>query len=91
MRETAETLAIQVLGFLAEDPRALNRFLDASGLSAEQIRGAARQPGFLAGVLEFVLGDERLLIAFAESAGINPAEVARAAGALGGHWERDVP
>jgi hypothetical protein len=39
-----------------------------------------------------MLGDESLLIAFATSAGIDPAEVARARGALGsGRWERDVP
>ncbi|MGH6672516.1 MAG: DUF3572 domain-containing protein [Xanthobacteraceae bacterium] len=91
MREAAEMLAVQALGFIAEEPRTLSRFLESSGLSAEQIRLASRQPGFLAGVLEYVLGDEPLLIAFAESAGINPAEVARATSALGGHWERDVP
>jgi hypothetical protein len=31
-----------------------------------------------------MLGDESLLIAFAASAGIDPGEVARARGALGG-------
>ena len=38
-----------------------------------------------------MLADEKLLVAFAESAGINPAGVARAASALGGQWERDIP
>jgi hypothetical protein len=84
-------LAIQALAFLAEEPPSLSRFLDASGLSAEHIRSAAREPGFLAGVLAHMLGDERLLIAFAQSAGVDPAEVARAASALGGRWERDLP
>jgi hypothetical protein len=42
-------------------------------------------------VLEHILGDENLLIAFAQSAGIDPAEVARASAALGGRWERDLP
>ena len=46
---------------------------------------------FLAGVLEHMLGDESLLIAFATSAGIDPAEVARARAAMGRRWERDVP
>lgn len=90
-RETAEMLAIQALSFIAEQPDALGRFLDMSGISAAQLRAAAQQPGFLAGVLEHMLGDENLLLAFARSAGIDPAEVARAASALGGHWERDVP
>jgi hypothetical protein len=83
-------LAIQALAFIAEEPQSLSRFLDASGLSAEQIRAAAREPRFLAGVLEHMLGDENLLIAFAQSAGIDPADVARAASALGGRWKRDL-
>jgi hypothetical protein len=90
-REAAETLAIQALGFIAEEPQSLSRFLDTSGISVDRIRTAAREPGFLAGVLEHMLGDESLLLAFARSAGIDPAEVARAASALGGRWERDVP
>jgi hypothetical protein len=91
MREAAETLAVQALTFIAEDPDRLGRFLDVTGIEAGQIRAAAREPGFLAGVLEHMLGDESLLIAFASSAGIDPAAVARARGALGQLWERDVP
>jgi hypothetical protein len=90
-RKAAEMLAIQALGFIAEDPQSLGRFLDVSGLTADQIRTAAHEPGFLAGVLEHMLGDESLLVAFAQSAGIDPADVTRAASALGGRWERDLP
>jgi hypothetical protein len=57
--------------------------------AATPIRSAAREPGFLAGVLEHMLGDASLLIAFATSVGIDPAEVT--GGALGRKWERDVP
>lgn len=84
-------LAVQALGFIAEEPQSLSRFLDTSGISADQIRAAAAEPGFLAGVLEYMLADENLLRAFADRAGIDPAEVARASNALGGVWERDVP
>ena len=90
-RKAAEMLAIQALGFIAEQPQSLGRFLEASGIAPEQIRTAAREPGFLAGVLGHMLGDEKLLIAFAQSAGIDATEVARAAHALGGHWEPDLP
>ena len=55
------------------------------------VRDAAREPNFLAGVLEHILADETLLIAFANTAGIDPAEVARARQALGKVWERDLP
>ena len=91
MREAAEMLAVQALGFIAEEPQSLSRFLDTSGISADRIRAAAAEPGFLAGVLAYMLADENLLRAFADRAGIDPAEVARAASALGGAWERDVP
>jgi hypothetical protein len=90
-RERAKTLAVEALAFIAEEPRALARFLDASGIAADEIRTAARTPGFLAGVLEHMLSDESLLLAFAERAGINPAEVGQAARTLGGRWERDLP
>ena len=90
-REAAEVLAIQALAFIAEDTQRLARFLDMTGIAPEQIRTAARERGFLAGVLEHMLSDESLLLAFARTAAIDPAEVARAASALGGRWERDVP
>ncbi len=77
-------LAIQALGFIAEDPERLTRFLGMTGIPAERMRAAAREPGFLAGVLEHMLGEESLLLAFAASSGIDPAEVVRARGALSG-------
>jgi len=90
-RKVAEMLAIQALAFIAEDSERLTRFLDMTGLKPEQIRTAAQQQGFLGGVLEHMLADENLLTGFADSAGIDPAEVARAHGALGGRSERDAP
>jgi len=90
-REAAETVAIQALAFIAEQPEQLGRFLAITGIEPNQIRDAAREPDFLAGVLDHILGDEALLIAFAETAGIDPAVVARLRKALGGIWERDVP
>jgi hypothetical protein len=91
-REAAETLAVQALAFIAEEPDRLGAFLAASGIGPEAIRDAAREPGFLAGVLDHMLGDESLLLAFADSAGLDPASIARARRALGGReWERDLP
>jgi Protein of unknown function (DUF3572) len=91
-RQAAEILAIQALSFLAEEPERLDGFLNATGLTAEGIRTAARERGFLVGVLDHMLANENLLIAYADSAGINPTEIARARNALGGgNWERDVP
>jgi Protein of unknown function (DUF3572) len=90
-REGAEMLAIQALGFIAEEPQRLNAFLNVSGLTLGRLRESATTPGFLAGVLDHMLADESLLMAFADSAAIDPADIARARGALGGRWERDIP
>src|ERR1700722_3880586 len=90
-REAAEVLAIQALGFLAEEPERLGAFLSTTGIPIEGIRDAVREPDFLAGLLDHMLADEKLLVAFADSAGIDPACIAKARRALGGQWERDVP
>jgi hypothetical protein len=90
-KEPAETLAIQALAFIAEDPDRLAAFLGATGLSPDRIRESASQPHFLLGVLEHMLSDESLLVGFADSVGIDPADVARVRNALGSHWERDLP
>jgi hypothetical protein len=84
-------LAVQALSFIAEEPQSLSRFLDTSGISADEIRTAAAEPGFLAGVLEYMMATETLLRAFADRVGVDPTAVAAAASALGGAWERDLP
>jgi hypothetical protein len=89
--DTAEMLAIRALAFIAAEPDRLARFLDMSGIAPDQIRAAAREGAFLAGVLEHMLGDESLLVAFAESAGIDPGEIALARAALGRPEGRKPP
>jgi len=84
-RDGAESLAVEALGFLAEDPERLGQFLAASGIGPEMIRSAAADPGFLAGVLDFIASDEPLLLAFAQHVGIDPRTVERAQVLLGGH------
>jgi hypothetical protein len=90
-QENAEMLAVQALAFIAGDDGRLSGFIASTGIAVQSIRDAARDPNFLAAVLEHMLADENLLIAFADSAGIDPAEVARARQALGKVWERDLP
>ncbi len=79
----AEGIAIRALGFLASDPERLGRFLSVTGLGPENLRSAASEPHFLGSVLEYVAGDESLLLAFAEAASITPETLARALRANG--------
>ncbi|HMF05918.1 MAG TPA: DUF3572 domain-containing protein [Methylocella sp.] len=77
-KEAAETVAIEVLGFLAEDSERLSRFLALSGLGPENLRAAAEDPAFLAAVLDHLASDEASLLAFAAKSGHEPAEIVRA-------------
>jgi hypothetical protein len=91
-REQAEGLAIQALTFIAGDPERLGRFLAITGIGPGEIRGAAREPGFLAGVLEYMASDDRLISAFAAENNLDPADLDRSRMTLaGGAWEREVP
>ncbi|MER2534540.1 MAG: DUF3572 domain-containing protein [Rhizobiaceae bacterium] len=88
-REEAEMLAVRALSFVAADPELLPRFLSLSGIDAAAVRDAAREPGFLAGVLRFVTDHEPTLLRFAEETGVSPQDAVDALGLLpfGGHGE----
>lgn len=80
----AEALAVAALSFLATDPERLGMFLNETGLDADSIRSAASNPGFLPAVLDYLLGREDVLLAFAEDQSIDPTVVASARRALPG-------
>ncbi|GJE51104.1 hypothetical protein GOFOIKOB_4159 [Methylobacterium tardum] len=82
--EAAERLALDVLLWItAEDDRLLP-FLAASGLGPETLRESAREPAFLVGVLDHVMGDENVLLACAAALGVKPERIAAA-------WHRLSP
>lgn len=91
-RETAESLAIEALSFLAAEPARLGRFLALSGIGPDQLRSASREPGFLAGILDHIAADEPLLLLFADHVQRDPLEVLGAQVLLSGRpWERHTP
>ena len=71
--DDAQALAINSLVFLAGDDELLSRFLALTGITADQIRSAASEPGFLAGVLQFYLAHEPTLMRYCEATGTDPA------------------
>ncbi len=80
--DSAEAIAIQALAFIAGSETLLPRFLQLTGIDASEVRQAAREPGFLAGVLQFIAAHEPTLIEFCEQSGNAPREVMSAIGAL---------
>ena len=83
--EAAETLAAHVFSWLAGQPEALARFMALTGLDPATMRSAAADPGFLAGILDFLTAEEPLLLAYAATAGISPARVTTARRVLNQH------
>ncbi len=82
--EAAQTLAIDALGYLSNTPDLMQRFLALTGIDAAQIREAAREPHFFAGVLKFFTAHEPTLLAFCEATDTPPQSVHAAITALPG-------
>ncbi len=76
--EAAESLAADLFAWMAGEPEILDRFLAVSGLDGRTIRTAASDPGFLGGVLDFAVGDDAVMVAFASHAGIAPDRIGTA-------------
>ncbi len=85
--KTAKSSRVAALGFLAAESGAAVAISRASGLGPHNLRAAAADPGFLAAVLDYLLADEPLLIAFAADQGIG----ARSVVALGAARRSDGP
>jgi hypothetical protein len=80
--DSARSLAVSALAFIAADPDRLSRFLDITGLGPHNLRTAAADPAFLNSVLDYLVAAESLLVAFAADAGLKPEVIARAHHAL---------
>lgn len=76
--DTATSIAIAGLQYLAGDEEQISRFISLTGISPDQMREAAGSQSFLIAVLEFFMGDEPTLLAFAASQNIDPADVQKA-------------
>jgi Protein of unknown function (DUF3572) len=82
--DRAMVIALNALGHIAGDEVLLQRFCRESGVDASDLRSLAGEPGFLGGVLDFMLADEARLLAFCEAERIQPGEPASARRALPG-------
>jgi Protein of unknown function (DUF3572) len=75
-QESAQTLALQALGWLAADDDRFGAFLAAGGMDADPMLHAA--------VMDFMLSDEAMLLQFCEDCGVKPEAPMQARMALPG-------
>ena len=84
--QDAEATAVAILGWLADEPELLSRFLSLTGVAPVDVRGAMNDPGFRAGLVDFLMGHEPTLMAFSEATGIKPEAVVHAHAVLSGPY-----
>lgn len=83
-REQAETIALQALSFLAKEDELLEQFLTNTGLTLQELKQRVHEPDLLGGVLDAILGDDTILLAFCNVASLSPETIIRARMALPG-------
>lgn len=88
--ETAETIALQALGWLVGNDDLCPIFLGATGGSIDDLRDRATDPAFQASVLEFITMDDNWVMAFCDSVSLAYDQPLMARFALPGaeavHW-----
>ena len=71
----AGDIGLAALGFLAEEPKRLGRFLSLTGMDAGDLSAQAAEPHMQAALLEHILEDETLLLVFTAEKRIDPGHV----------------
>jgi hypothetical protein len=74
----AGAIVIAALSYFATHPKTMDRFFALTGVDPASLKDAARAPGFLAGVLDFVIEDERVLRAVAAAQETTPEAIVAA-------------
>lgn len=87
-RESAETIGAQALAWVAGDAERINGFLNLSGLSPSELMAQAADARVLGAVLDYILTEDRLVMAFCDDAGLayTVPQLARAALPGGEIW-----
>lgn len=83
-QDSAELLAIKALSWLVSNDELLPVFLGSTGAGAEDLRQRAKDPDFLASVLDFLIMNDSWIQEFCSSADYNFDLPIRARAALPG-------
>ena len=83
-QETAETLALQALGWLASNDDLLPVFLSSTGTSETDIKERAADPVFLGAVLDFLMMDDAWVVGFCDDITLSYDRIMQARAALPG-------
>lgn len=89
-QESAETTALQALSWLLDQPDELGGFLNASGAAPADLAVLAREPQFLAALIDYLLETDERVLACTRALGLPPTALGEARMGLPGgrdpHW-----
>lgn len=83
-QDSAETIGLRALAWLAGNDELLPVFLGATGAGEDDLRARAGDPEFLGSVLDFLLMDDTWIVAFCDTTALPYDRVMQARGALPG-------
>lgn len=79
MNTNRDDLVARLLVFLGGRPEDMEQFFAVSGVDPSDLRTRLADRGFQDGLLDYVMANEPLFLAFCEEGGEDPAHVARLA------------
>ncbi|MCC1492177.1 DUF3572 domain-containing protein [Cognatishimia sp. F0-27] len=89
-QESAETIGLQAVAWLASNDELLPVFMGATGASEDDFRANLQDPVFQGSVLDFLLMDDKWIVAFCDETGLAPDQPMAARALLPGggqvHW-----
>ena len=81
----AREIAKSFLVYLTRNPERLGRFLAVTGVGPADIRARMEEDAFLGGLLDYLLGDEAVLVEFCEEEDMEPERPAALRSRLPGY------
>lgn len=69
-QESAETIGLKALGWMAGNEELLPVFLGATGASEADVRAGATDPAFLGALLDFIMMDDAWVTDFCDTASL---------------------
>lgn len=87
--DRAETIGLQLLGFIASDMELLGRFLALTGIGPHQLKAQASDPAFLGAVIDFVMNHETTMKTAMEQTQLSAQEIRQARAVLPGQMPLD--
>ena len=77
-QDYAEFVAVKAVEYMAQNIETLGGFLAHAGVGPGELKTAISSPEFLAGVLDYMMMDEGVLMDFAKTMDLAPQDIVKA-------------